>query len=66
MNAMRTVMLGADRQNVFLVERVDDEQHAAIIPLPRAARERGDGHRVKPLPNKGRPEMFKSYIVSTA
>ena len=39
MNPMRTVMLGAGRQNVFLVEGVDDEQHATIIALPRAARE---------------------------
>jgi hypothetical protein len=30
MDAVIAIMLGAGRQNVFLVKRVDDEQHALL------------------------------------
>jgi hypothetical protein len=39
MDAVIAVMLGAGRQNVFFVERVDDEQQAPSLILPRGAGE---------------------------
>src|SRR6202008_3262915 len=50
MDAMVAIMLGAGRQNVFLVERVHDEQHALLyrknwlawMDNPRRPPESGD------------------------
>ena len=40
MDAMVAVMLGPRRQDVLLIERVDDEQHGGILLRFRAAGER--------------------------